>query len=66
MGAVMIRCPATRRAIPTGYHADRGTFERMPVFFARAHCPYCRAHHEWFAREAWVEELPRSRDAEAA
>jgi hypothetical protein len=26
------------------------------VFFARTHCPICRANHAWFAPEAWVDE----------
>lgn len=56
MGAVMIKCPATGIAIPTGFSADGESFARTPVFFARARCPLCRAEHEWFAREAWVEE----------
>lgn len=58
MGSIMISCPATGHALPTGFRADRESFARMPVFFARAFCPHCNAHHEWFAREAWVDEAP--------
>jgi hypothetical protein len=29
---------------------------RMPVFFACTFFAICRTTHEWFAREAWVEE----------
>jgi len=54
MGAVMVRCPQTGRDIPTGLTSDRKSFEAMPVFFARVHCPICRTEHEWFAKEAWV------------
>ena len=56
MGAVMIKCPATGTAIPTGLSTDGQSFARTPVFFARAHCPLCRTEHEWFARDAWVQE----------
>jgi len=42
MGAVMVRCPQTGRDIPTGLVTDRKSFESMPVFFARVHCPICR------------------------
>ena len=56
MGAVMVRCPQTGREIRTGLVAERGSFEAMPVFFARVHCPICRTEHEWFAKEAWVCE----------
>ena len=61
MGAVMVRCPQTGRDIPTGLVTDRKSFESMPVFFARVHCPICRTEHEWFAKEAWVcEAEPRA------
>ena len=67
MGSVMIRCPATGQAIATGIVADRASFARTPVFIARAHCRFCAAEHEWFARDAWVEERQtRSVAAEAA
>jgi hypothetical protein len=59
MGMVMIKCPQTGRAIPTGIEIDRESFRRRPVFFARTRCPNCRIDHTWFAREAWVHE-PRA------
>jgi hypothetical protein len=54
MGMVMIKCPATRRAIPTGIQTDRATFRSTPVFFSQVVCPLCRAAHQWFAKDAWV------------
>ena len=54
MGIVMISCPETRRAIPTGIQADRETFHATPVFFSCTLCPLCRVTHEWFAKDAWV------------
>ncbi len=56
MGMVMIRCPQSDRAIATGFVAESAEFRRKPVFMARAFCPICRSEHEFFAREAWVEE----------
>jgi hypothetical protein len=56
MGIVMIKCPQTGRAIPTGIETDRERFRSSAVFFARTRCPICRADHAWFAREAWVHE----------
>lgn len=53
---VMINCPKTGTAIPTGLKADRDSFRSSAVFFARAFCPDCRAAHEWFARDAWLQE----------
>jgi hypothetical protein len=54
MGEVMIRCPATGKAISTGMHIERARFGSMPVFFSRSYCPLCGTSHEWFARNAWI------------
>jgi hypothetical protein len=56
MGMVMVKCPETGHAIPTGIKTDRDSFGRRAVFFSRTRCPICRADHAWFAREAWVDE----------
>jgi hypothetical protein len=56
VGIVMIKCPQTGRAIPTGIIADRESFRCSAVFFARTHCAICQTNHEWFAKEAWVYE----------
>jgi hypothetical protein len=56
MGMIMIKCPQTGRAIQTGIKTDRESFRRSPVFFAHTRCPICRSNHDWFAREAWVDE----------
>ena len=56
MGMIMIKCPQTGRAIPTGITIDRERFQRSPVFFRRTCCPICNTELAWFAREAWVDE----------
>ena len=56
MSMVMVKCPQTGRAIPTGIKTDRDSFRRCAVFFARTNCPICHIDHTWFAREAWVDE----------
>jgi hypothetical protein len=56
MGMVMVKCPQTGRAIPTGIKTDRESFGRSPVFFGHTSCPICHADHAWFAGEAWVDE----------
>ena len=56
MGMVMIKCPQTGRAIPTGITIDRERFRCSTIFFSRTRCPVCHADHAWFAREAWVHE----------
>lgn len=59
MGVVMIKCPQTGRAISTGMTAERESFRCSAVFFARSYCAICETNHEWFAREAWVDEPRR-------
>jgi hypothetical protein len=56
MGMVMVKCPQTGRAIPTGIKTDYESFRRSPVFFGRTGCPICHTDHAWFAGEAWVDE----------
>jgi hypothetical protein len=59
VGVVMIICPKTGNEISTGMETDRSTFSYTPVFFGRTYCPVCRTHHEWFAKDAWVDEPKR-------
>jgi hypothetical protein len=59
MGMVMVKCPRTGRAIPTGIETDHERFQRCTVFFARTRCPICHTEHAWFAQDAWVNQ-PRS------
>jgi hypothetical protein len=56
MGMVMVKCPQTGYAIPTGIKTDRESFARSAVFFSRTRCVICHTDHAWFAREAWVDE----------
>lgn len=56
MGIMMVKCPKTGRAIPTGTEIDQASFNRTPVFFGRTFCPICKIDHEWFAKDAWVSE----------
>jgi hypothetical protein len=60
---VMVKCPQTGQAIPTGIKTDRESFGRRAVFFSRTHCPICRTDHAWFAQEAWVDEPEHPRAA---
>lgn len=56
MGTIMFKCPETGLAVSTGMRATRRGFAATPVFFARSFCPHCRTTHEWFAKDAWVDE----------
>jgi hypothetical protein len=56
MGMLMIRCPTTGQPIFTGRSIDSSIFRSTPVFFSRTYCPRCHGTHEWFAKDAWVDE----------
>lgn len=53
-GMLMIRCPATGRAIFTGRYIEYKAFRTISVFFSKTHCAHCRVQHEWFAGDALV------------
>jgi hypothetical protein len=52
MGAVMIRCPKTGRAVSTEIETEPSVFSQLPAVAARMHCPLCAEDHIWTAREA--------------
>jgi hypothetical protein len=56
VGAVMIKCPNTGKPIETGMVVDASIFRTSPVFFSQTFCPICRSAHQWFAKEAWVND----------
>jgi hypothetical protein len=63
MGNLMIKCPQTGYAIPTGVKTDRESFRCSAVFFARTYCSICKVNHEWFAKDAWISELRHGESA---
>ena len=56
MGNLMIKCPRTGEEIYTGMTAERTSFAVTPVFFGVAFCAACGGTHDWFARDAWVQD----------
>ena len=63
MGAVMIRCPRTGRAVSTAIETEPAVFSRLPQVAGRMLCPDCGHEHTWSASEAWLEEptlVPKS------
>ena len=56
MGAVMIRCPRTGRAVSTEIETEPSVLSRLPEVASRMHCPLCGEEHVWTASEAWIEE----------
>jgi len=54
MGVVMIKCPASGRAVSTGIEVDSETFRALPDLSSQMNCPACKAHHAWSKSEAWL------------
>jgi hypothetical protein len=52
---VMIRCPVTRRGIPTGLMAEAATWHQRPIGLNRVSCPECKQVHAWCKRDAHLE-----------
>jgi hypothetical protein len=77
MGVVMITCPNTGRAAPTGIETDALSFASLPDVPTQTKCPVCGSVHVWWKREAWIaidggDDLPplikrqRAKPAKAA
>jgi len=45
MGAVMIRCPRTGRAVSTAIETEPAVFSRLPEVAGRMRCPDCGQEH---------------------
>ena len=54
MPRVLIRCPATKRPVPTGLEMDTAAFaaELGDRFVS---CPHCQQTHLWTKAMAWLE-----------
>ncbi len=56
---VMIRCPATGRAIPTGLTADPARWNTRPIGLNRVSCPECKQVHACSKSDAHLEDPRR-------
>ncbi len=59
MSSVMIRCPATGRAVSTAIETEPSVFRKLPKVAGRMHCPACGKDHEWTVSSAWLAGEPR-------
>lgn len=56
MPDVMIKCPATGKAVPTGFSLSKETFESAQMNGnSFGPCPACRGTHTWDKKDAWVQ-----------
>ena len=58
MGLVMIQCPNTGKAIPTGFDMDKTSFQSSTLNRNSVGCPACGKTHTWDKKDAWVHEVP--------
>jgi endogenous inhibitor of DNA gyrase (YacG/DUF329 family) len=58
MGAVMIKCPKSGRAVSTGIEIERDTFDQLPNVSSAMNCPACGSHHVWHKADAWIDDGP--------
>lgn len=59
MSLVMIRCPATGRAVSTAIDTEPASFRKLPKVTANMRCPACGQDHEWSVGSAWLSGEPR-------
>ena len=59
MSSVMIRCPATGRAVTTAIETAPAVFRKLPEVAARMRCPACGQEHVWSPSSAWLEDETR-------
>ena len=52
---VMIQCPVTGRAVPTGLTADPATWKARRIGLNRVSCPECKQVHAWDRSDAYLE-----------
>lgn len=57
---VMVRCPVSGRAVPTGLTADPATWSTRVIGLNRVSCPECKQVHAWTKKDASLEGSAQS------
>ena len=59
MAQIMIKCPLSNHAIPTGMDVESDAeFNGLVDVAYHVDCPSCGFNHAWFKHDAWIEERP--------
>jgi hypothetical protein len=58
MPDIMIRCPTTRREVPTGLTTEAIKFDSLYGITIPMECPECGRTHTWKREEAWTRADP--------
>jgi hypothetical protein len=53
---IMIRCPITGKAVPTGLSTETVLFDSLGDISVPMRCPACLKMHRWKKKDAWVEK----------
>jgi hypothetical protein len=53
---VMIKCPDSGEAIPTGYAMNGAIFEEATLTNQTVQCPICRQLHAWSKGDSWLQK----------
>jgi len=56
---VMITCPSTHLALPTGVQLSASVFESAVFTNVRVQCPHCESEHRWSKPDAFLQEVTR-------
>jgi hypothetical protein len=56
MPDIMIHCPITGIAVPTGLTTEIVLFETLPDISLPMLCPSCERIHDWKPTQAWVKD----------
>lgn len=54
MATVMIRCPSTGKAVPTGLSMGEAAFKTATLEGNSTQCAACGQMHVWSKAQAWV------------
>ena len=61
MSAVVIKCPKTKRLVPTGIQLNQAQYLLMDSKSRTLRCPICKELHTWDKQDAELTELENLR-----
>jgi len=53
MSDIVIRCPTTKRVVPTGLSTDKVKLSSLSGIDFKLQCPACFRLHTWRTKDAW-------------
>jgi len=56
---IVIRCPQTKRPVPTGLTTDMVVLETLPNVRVPLRCRVCGQIHRWTPNDVWAAAIPK-------